>query len=112
MEFPVDYEKLNEFVIANGLLDLTRELLRKCLISLYEDDHLAFEEWFSADAETVIKQYSFITEGFSFSRSLSHDPPLNYISVWIRIYDLDGDYLGEYTAFFDSNLNCIDDNLK
>ncbi len=41
----------------------------------------------NADLETVLKKYKFENESVSFSKSYSFDPPMDYISIWIRIFD-------------------------
>ncbi|MGL5438786.1 MAG: hypothetical protein ACRDA4_00160 [Filifactoraceae bacterium] len=62
--------------------------------------------------EVVINNYIFKDEGISISRSYSHEPPMDYISVWIRIFDEEDSYICEYTAFYDYELNFFDDKVN
>lgn len=66
----------------------------------------------NADLETVLTAYKFETEGYSMSQSYSYDPPIDYISVWIRIYDEKNSYICEYTAFYDMELKVFDDKIR
>lgn len=112
MNFPIDPQDFLNYIYSNNLFEKTKENLDKCLRNLYTTDQSNFKQMFHTDLSGVIETYSFENEGVSFSKSFSYEPPLDYISVWIRIYDVEGDYLAEYTAFFDLELKCFDDKLK
>ncbi len=94
------------------LFNKTKENLIISLNNFYKTDQQQFNEMFHADINQVLNTYFFENEGVSWSRSFSYDPPLDYISVWIRIYDNENDYTAEYTAFYDLELNYFDDRLK
>lgn len=111
MKIPIDTNKFADFIVENKLFDKTRENMTQYLKSWYEDDKEHFLEDMWADFDTVINTYTFENEGVSFSKSYSYEPPLDYISVWIRIYDNEGSYCAEYTAFYDNDLNCFDDKI-
>ncbi len=108
----MDSQIFSSFIKDNHLFDKTKENLMLCLNHFYKTEQERFHEMFQADLDQVINTYVFENEGVSFSKSFSYDPPLDYISVWIRIYDREKDYLAEYTAFYDLELNQIDDRLK
>lgn len=112
MKIPMDWQMFSEFIQDNCLFDKTKDNLIICLKNFYMQDPEKFEEMLNADVDKIISTYNFVNEGVSLSKSFSYDPPLDYISVWIRIYDNENDYLAEYTAFYDLELNCIDDKLK
>lgn len=112
MNPPVDSQDFLNFIRNNNLFEKAKGNLNECLRNLYTSDQSNFEQLFHADLKKVMETYSFENEGVSFSKSFSYEPPLDYISVWIRIYDAEGDYLAEYTVFFDLDLKCFDDKLK
>lgn len=112
MNLPIDPQGFSNFIRNNNLFEKADENLNECLKNFYTTDQANFREIFHTDLDKVMETYSFENTGVSFSKSFSYEPPLDYISVWIRIYDTEGDYLAEYTAFFDLELKCFDDKLK
>ena len=112
MKFPIESQIFSEFISNNDLFNKTKENLVQCLNNFYKTDQVRFDEMFEADLDQVINTYVFKNGGVSLGKSFCYDPPLDYTSVWIRIYDNENEYLAEYTAFYDLELNCIDDQLK
>lgn len=112
MKIPIKSEDFSKFISDNKLFDITRDELKKCLKNWWDNDRTLFIEDMYSDLETVLKKYRFENEGVSFSKSYSYEPPMDYISVWIRIFDEEDNYVCEYTAFYDYMLNCFDDKIK
>lgn len=111
MNIPMDFETLNDFIRESNLFDSTRDSLKLYLENWWNDNKAVFLEDMGADLETVLKKYRFENEGLSFSRSYFYDPPLDYISVWIHIFDEEDSYISEYTAFYDLDLEIFDDKI-
>lgn len=112
VKIPVDPAAFSEFIEAARLFECTRKLLRMCLTNWYKEDIQGFVGDMRAGLERVLGEYKFVNEGVSVSKSFSYDPPLDYISVWVRIYDEEGCYVAEYTAFYDCDLKCFDERLR
>ncbi|MBS5165733.1 MAG: hypothetical protein KHY77_08290 [Butyricicoccus pullicaecorum] len=112
MRLPVHYLEVNTFEQQNHLFAMTKEYLIKWLENLWYDSPKEFEEQYYANISTVLENYKFENEGISFSRSYSYEPPLDYISVSIRIYDQADDYVAEYRAFYDLDLHIFDDTMR
>lgn len=110
MMLPINWDKINSFVDSNDLFNRTARSMENCLCTYFQDDEESFLEDFRADWETVRNTYRFENAGISFSRDFWRE--LDYISVWIRIYDAEDSYIGEYNLFFDEQLNVIDDTLR
>lgn len=112
MKIMVGSKQFIDFIFNNKLFDLTQEHLIKMLENWWNDDNEAFQESMCNDLETVLKEYTFANEGVSLSKSFAYDPPLDYISVWIEIFDEENSYICEYTAFYDYQLRCFDDKIS
>ncbi|MBE6072621.1 MAG: hypothetical protein E7208_11820 [Clostridium butyricum] len=111
MVVPINKKDYEVFISESKIFKKTYDLMVKCLRSWYDDDKEKFINDMWTDFDTVMNTYRFENEGVSISKSYSYDPPLDYISCWIRIYDAEDTYCIEYTAFFDYELNCIDDKI-
>ena len=112
MVLPIDSKKFSDFISDSNLFQMTQENLKALLKNWWDADKINFSKDMNADLETVLKKYKFEAEGVSLSKSYSYEPPMDYISVWIRIFDEENSYICEYTAFYDYNLNCFDDKIK
>lgn len=110
MMLPINWDKINTFVDSNDLFNRAACSMKNYLRTYFQDDEANFLEDFRADWDTVLNTYRFENAGISFSRDFLRE--LDYVSVWIRIYDTEDDYVGEYTLFFDEQLNVIDDTLR
>lgn len=112
MILPIDTNQLENFIHKNNLFHTTQNSLILCLKNWWRDNKVDFLENMNANLETVLTAYKFEKEGYSISKSYSYDPPMDYISVWIRIYDEENSYICEYTAFYDMDLKMFDDKLR
>ncbi len=112
MKIPINTNQFEDFIVKNKLFGKTRESMVQYLKNWYEDDKEHFLEDMWENFDTVMNTYNFENDGVSFSKSYSYESPLDYISVWIKIYDNEGDYCVKYTAFYDYDLNCFDDTMS
>ncbi|MBS5150449.1 MAG: hypothetical protein KHY76_05570 [Butyricicoccus pullicaecorum] len=112
MKLPINYLEVNAFEQENDIFAFTKKYLIKWLESLWYDSPKEFEEQYNTNISTVLNDYKFKNEGISFSRSYSYEPPLDYISVSIRIYDQEDDYVAEYRALYDLDLHIFDDTMR
>lgn len=112
MKLPINYLEVNVFEQQNNLFAFTKKYLIKWLENLWCDSPKEFEEQYNTNISTVLNDYKFEDEGISFSRSYSYEPPLDYISVSIRIYDQEDDYVAEYRALYDLDLHIFDDTMR
>ena len=91
MPFDVYLEKYRIF-------EKTRQSMMNCLKNWYENEPEDFQSFMRADYRTVAETYQF-------------DSPLRCISFSMDINDDEGDYVAVYTAFFNLNGKCMDDQL-
>lgn len=112
MEIIIDSKKFSNFIEDNYLLKRTQEYLETMLKNWWKDNKSSFLENLNSDLETVLNNYTFKDEGVALNKNYSYSPPMDYVSVWISIFDEEDDYLLEYTAFYDNDLNCFDDKIK
>lgn len=111
MTMPINTQAIDLFIETSNLRALCFSNMNANLSNWFKDNPDEFMSTFDANLDRVLNTYRFDFEGISFSRSFSYDPPLNYISVYIRLYDHEDSYYGEYTAFFDHEINCFDDKF-
>lgn len=112
MEAPINPKQFDEFIAQNHLFEKTLCFMKEYLKNWFEEDREQFFEEFNGDFDHAMRTYTFENGGVSFSKNFSYDdPPLDYLSVWIRITDREGFYLCTYTAFYDYDLNCFDDKI-
>lgn len=107
---PIYWDKINSFMDSNDLFNRAARSMRNYLRNYFQDDEVNFCEDYGSDLNSVLNTYRFENAGISFSRDFGRE--LDYISVWIRIYDAEDSYIGEYNLFFDEQLNVIDDTLR
>ena len=112
MTLPIDTKALENFIHENNLFHTTQNRLILCLKNWWRDNKVDFLENMNADLQTVLTAYKFEKEGYSISKNYSYNPPIDYISVWIRIYDEENSYICEYTAFYDMNLKIFNDKIR
>lgn len=112
MKVKIDLKEFDNFIFDNNLFDITKKNLIKYLKNYWYDDEIGFIDDMYSNLETVLKKYNFLNDGYSFNKSYSYNPPLDYISVWIYIYDENNSYVCMYKAFYDYNLELIDDKLS
>lgn len=112
MTFPIDSRNLQTFIDQSCLFDMTHGLMLKFLENWYQEDPAGFVNDLWADLDTVKHNYRFENEGVSISKCYACDPPLDYISCRITLWDKEENYCTTYTAFFDDALNCFDDKIS
>ncbi len=111
MSTTIDFKKLRNFVETNNLFQSTHDSLKICLKNWWTDNRELFLEDLGNDLETVLTKYKFENDSFSFSTSYAYEPPMDYISIRIEIYDEENNYICRYTAFYDTALEIFDDKI-
>lgn len=111
MSTTIDFKKLSDFVEKNNLFQSTQDMLKICLKNSWDDNRDTFLEDFGNDLETVFTKYKFENNTFTFSTSYACEPPMDYISIRIEIYDEENNYICRYTTFYDTALEGFDDKL-
>lgn len=111
MNILINNQLFQSFIDENKLFEKTFELMLSYLKTWQEDNAKQFIEELWVDFDTVVKTYHFEHHKISISKNYLYDPPLDYISCHIRIYNVEDIYCGEYMAYFDCNLDCFDDNF-
>lgn len=111
MKIPINSSEFEKFVEESRIFEKTHMLMGEYLKKWYEENPETFREDLWADLDTVLRFYGFEYESVAFNKSFSYDPPMDYFSCRIRIYDQEPLYCIEYTAFFDMNLNCINEKI-
>ena len=112
MNLPIDYSKVDAFVQQNELFEQAKKRLIEVLRNLNDESPESFREYFYSDLKGVLKTYKFDNYTVSFSTSYSCKPELNYISIYIDIYDKQESYVAYYQVFFNKDLEIIDDKLN
>jgi len=112
IRIPVDPEQFSDFITKSKIFDQTQELMKRNLTNWYNHDADTFIESMRADLTTVLEQYHFYNEFVSITKNFNFDPPIDTVSCTIRITDNEDDCCTRYTAFFDNQLNVIDDMMK
>ncbi len=64
-----------------------------------------------ADHQTVVDTYQFHRKFAVIKQNYMFEPLQRYISASMDILDGEGDHVAIYTAFFDFDGNCFDDQL-
>ena len=111
MNLPIDYNKVDEFVNEHKFFEQAREKLVDTLGRLYKEDALSFKADFYSELDDVLQNYKFDNYTISFSTSYSCKPKLNYISVYIDIYDKENSYVAYYQLIMNEDLETIDEKL-
>ena len=93
------------------IFEKTMQFMIKCLENWYRDDPEQFQGDMRADHQTVVATYQFQRKIAAVEQNYMYEPPLHCISISMDIYDSEGDYVAIYTAFFDFDGNCFDDQL-
>lgn len=106
----MSWDLLTSYLNQNELFARTQELLERYLRSWQQENRSQFLDDMGADLSVVLTTYHFEKGGISFSRDFFRE--LDYISVWLTIEDNSHEYVCEYTAFYDKELNAIDDRIR
>lgn len=107
----INFDKIESYIKEKKLFDIAHQALKEYLCNWWEDDKNSFLEDMGADLNTVIEKYKFENKCFSINANYLYDPTMYYYSATIRILDEEDNYVAEYTAFFDIELNIFDDYL-
>ena len=94
------------------IFEKTMQFMMECLENWHRDDPEQFQSDMRADYRTVAETYQFKWKIAAIEKNYMYDSPLLCISFSMDIHDDEGDYVAIYTAFFDLNGNCIDDQLR
>lgn len=109
---PIETKKVQSFIDDNAIFTKTRENLMQVLQEWWNDSPIKFQEDLWADLDTVTKRYQLVNEGISFSRSYSYEPPMDFITCYVRIFDANDNYCTEFTAYFDYSLDIFDNSFS
>ncbi|ONI39236.1 hypothetical protein AN639_06480 [Candidatus Epulonipiscium fishelsonii] len=112
MKVPINFLEIEDFKVEFKCFDITKKALVQFLENAYQDNSKNFIEDYYNDLHVVLNDYKFENESISFSRSYSYNPPLDYITISIRIYDMEDIYVGEYRAFYDLEFKMFDDKIR
>lgn len=111
MKLPINSEDFSIFIEESNIFKLTHSAMMQCLKNWFIEDEKNFIEDMHADLKTVMNQYHFINAKVSIEKDFSFEPVVDEIICMIEINDEDNDYCMSYRAFFDYNMNIIDDVL-
>lgn len=93
------------------IFEKTMQSMMECLKNWHDDEPEDFQSFMLADHRTVAETYQFKRKIAAFEKNYMYDTPLLCISFSMDINDEEGGYVAIYTAFFDLDGNCIDDQL-
>ena len=109
---PIDSEQFLVFIEQSNIFDRTREFMKGYLTNWYNDHADTFIEDMRANLTMVLEHYHFYNTFVSITKNFNFDPPIDTISCTIRITDEKDICCSQYTAFYDKQLNVIDDVMK
>lgn len=112
MNLSNNFNEVNKIVIKNQLYDITTKSFKNILKSWWDRNSESFFDRFDNDLNTVLELYNFDKKGACFSKNYMVNPPSDFISVWIKLFDEQNHYMCEYTAYFDLNCNMFDFVIK
>ena len=93
------------------IFEQTMQFMMEYLKNWYDDEPEDFQKEMRADSRTVEETYQFKRKIAAFEKNYMYDTPLLCIAFSMGINDDEGDYTAIYTAFFDLDGNCFDDQL-
>ena len=111
MTIPINSKDVDDFVKDNKLFQRTQKYMIGYLENYWADNKVSFIEDLKVNLETILQHYKFVDKRIAFSKCYEYEPPLDYISVSISMYDEEERYVCEYTAFYDWELECFDDTM-
>lgn len=101
----------DDYLEKYGIFVKTKQCMMRYLKNWYDDDPKDFQSFMRADYRTVAETYQFKRKIAAFEKNYMYDSPLRCISFSMDINDDEGDYVAVYTAFFNLNGKCMDDQL-
>ena len=111
-EILLDGMPFDAYLEKYKIFEKTMQCMMRYLKNWYDDNPKDFQKEMWADYQTVAETYQFKRKIAAIEKNYMYDSPLLCISFGMDIYDEEGDYVAIYTAFFDLNGNCIDDQLR
>ena len=93
------------------IFEQTMQFMMEYLKNWYDDEPEDFQKEMRADYRTVAETYQFKRKIAAFEKNYMYDSPLLCIAASMDILDGEGDHVATYTAFFDFDGNCFDDQL-
>jgi len=109
---PVDSAQFSCFIDTSQIFAETRKNMKGYLTNWYNDTPDLFVEDMRADLPFVLARYHFYDEFVSITKNYNFDPPMDTVSCTIRITDEEDVCCTRYIAFYDAQLNCIDDKMS
>ena len=109
MNLPINFSHLDRYIAQHKIFENVGSIMKRCIETWFRDDPKGFLEEWGVDAAHFQDVYSIRDGGISFARDFFRE--LDYISAWVEIWDQNGSFRADYTAFFDEDLNCIDDRI-
>jgi hypothetical protein len=110
-KIPVDVIEFDRYVQENKIFEIGEKYFVECLSKWYEEDPDEFIENMWAPLDKVMKEYKFSWKRVSVNKNFCFDPPKDYLSVSIYLYDEENSYNSSYTVFLDFSFNFIDEKL-
>ena len=101
----------DDYLEKYEIFEKTTQFMMEYLKNWYDDDPKDFQRVLRADYRTVAETYQFKRKIAAFEKNYMYDTPLLCIAFSMGINDGEGDYTAIYTAFFDLDGNCFDDQL-
>lgn len=89
----------------------TTRLMMECLEKWYADEPEQFQRDMRENLRTVVETYQFKRKIAAIEQNYMYDPPLTCLSVSMDMFDGEDCYAATYTAFFDFDGDCFDDQL-
>lgn len=99
------------YLEKHQVFEKTTQLMMKCLENWYRDDPEQFQSDMRADWQTVVDTHQFHRKFAAIKQNYMFEPVQRYLTASMDILDGEGDHVATYTAFFDFDGNCFDDQL-
>lgn len=99
------------YLQRHEIFEKTKPLMMRYLENWYGDNPEQFQTVMRADYRTVAETYQFKRKTAAIEQNYMYEPPLYCIFASMDIYDEEGGYVAIYTAFFDFDGICFDDQL-
>ena len=93
------------------IFEKTTQFMMEYLKNWHGDAPEQFQGDMRADHQTVVDTYQFHRKFAVIKQNYMFEPLQRYISASMDILDGEGDHVAIYTAFFDFDGNCFDDQL-
>ena len=101
----------DDYLAKYEIFEKTTQFMMEYLKNWYGDYPKNFQRTMRAEHQTVVDTYQFHRKFAAIKQNYMFEPLQRYISASMDILDGEGDYAAIYTAFFDFDGNCFDDQL-